>query len=130
MTDSTSSKSSRQSRVESVSDQGSASKRPRNGTRTSKKEVKEEVEAGYNLEADINSEADIDSEADVNSETDIDLEADVDSEADFKTTYIDNRLSDEDIIPNLDNLDEVMECVEEGSAGKRQTNKKPAQYMA
>ena len=63
------SKPSRRSRVESISDtQGSTSKRPRSGTRTSKKEVdtkvkikvkkevKKEVKVEYNSEVNINLE--------------------------------------------------------------------------
>ncbi len=128
------SKPSRRSRVESISDtQGSTSKRPRSGTRTSKKEVNTKVK--IKVKKEVKKEVKQEVEVEYSSEVNVDLEVDSKDNQEAKQEDIlgsvdaNNRLLDKDIVSDINDLkEELKEQGKEGLSRKRQA-KKPARYM-
>ncbi|KAH8760261.1 hypothetical protein BGZ57DRAFT_994220 [Hyaloscypha finlandica] len=118
------SKPSRRSRVESISDtQGSTSKRPQSGTRTSKKEVDTKV--------NIKAKKEVKQEIKVEYDSEIDVDSDVDSKDNWEAKQEDilgsvdanDGLLDEDIVSDINDLEEKLkEQGKEGLSRRRQAN--------
>jgi hypothetical protein len=99
------SKPSRRSRVESISDtQGSTSKRPQSGTRTSKKEVDTKVKIKAKKEVKQEVKVEYDSEIDVDSEVDSKNNWEAKQEDILGSVDANNGLLDEDIVSDNDDL--------------------------